>query len=360
MRWPCRGHRGADTSSEKDERIRLVAEASHDLFAEIDPQGRFVWLSSSFEKLLGRESSELDGKTWVSSFAGEEGAPFSRAIGELLGGRADVPPFAVRDASGELRHFELSARATSVREGVGSGRILCFRDVSKRVAAEAGLLAAKKANKALLQEVYHRTRNNMQMICALLESAKVDFPGPETAIALDRVADRIYAMSLVHTKLYTSSDFAKIDLSSYIPDLAERIAEEYDDKSRIRLVLDLEPAEVAIDTAIPCGLILNELITNSYMHAFPDGRFGQVRVGLKSFLDGEIEMDVQDDGIGLPDGFDLRRSGKAGLRTVLGLGESQLYGRVDFGGGSGVSCSVTFKEIAKEGRARRNSVAKDG
>jgi PAS domain S-box-containing protein len=329
------------------DRLRLVMETISDLFIELDEGGRLVWVSPSFEAFLGIGRALLEGKAWASAL--EASGSFASQIGALLEGSSDGEPFEAEDAQGKLRFF--AGRASPGLPGrEGSGLFLSFHEVTERVAAEVGGRSAKAENEALLREVFHRTRNNMQVICALLEAAKADFPGKDTETAFDRVAGRIYAMSLVHSKLYESADLSRIDLRSYIPDLAERIAEEFDCGPRIRLILDLEPAEVAIDTAIPCGLILNELITNSYMHAFPGDRLGQVRIGLKSLLDGEIELDVEDDGIGLPENFDFGKSSRTGLRTVMGLGETQLYGRVSFGGGTGLSCRVTFRETKQERR----------
>ena len=319
-----------------------------ELQAELDADGRIIWLSPSLERLLDRGPAEAACSPWQVAVPRSRFPALAAAIESLLGGAELTPVFPTRGADGELRYFEGAGRRLGGGYGELAGHVLWFRDVSDRVAIEEAFAKAKAENEALLREVLHRTRNNMQVICAILEAIKEDFPGEDAAAALDSVADRINAMSLIHAKLNGPADFEKVDLGTCIPELVGRIAEEHDGQSRVDLVLDLQPVEVEIDTAIPCGLILNELITNSYSHAFPGRRPGQVRVGLKNLLDGAIQMEVEDDGIGFPAGFDPRRPTKSGLRTVIGLGESQLYGQVRFGSGKGVRCSVVFKEVRQE------------
>jgi two-component sensor histidine kinase len=153
-------------------------------------------------------------------------------------------------------------------------------------------------------------------------------------------------MSLVHEKLYQSRDLSKIDLAVYIQSLAAHLFNVYlTDSNRIRLETDFEEIPLLdINSAVPCGLILNELISNSLKHAFPEGRKGLIRIGLKQGPDDVIILRVADDGIGFPKDFDFRQSEGLGFQ-IVNLLVGQLDAAIDLDRTNGTAFTVTFREL---------------
>ena len=152
-------------------------------------------------------------------------------------------------------------------------------------------------------------------------------------------------MSLVHEKLYEAHDLSHINLKEYFEDLTKQLIVNYCYKGEYpSLAFDMEDVYVPIDTAISCGLIVNELVSNSLKYAFPAGRAGEISIRLRRAAAGDIELTVSDDGVGPPSGFDPKRDAHLGLRLVENLARGKIRARVHWGGGPGLSCLLRFKE----------------
>jgi len=195
----------------------------------------------------------------------------------------------------------------------------------------------------LLKEIHHRVKNNMQVISSLV-SLQADGTKDETVReVLKDVTYRVRSMALVHEKLYQSENLAQIDFSDYARSLLNYLWRAHGAvAATVRLTLDLESVLLPVDTAVPCGLILNELAGNALKHAFKDCDEGEVTVSLCSDEDGGVSLDVRDNGIGLKEGFDWRHSKSLGLRLVQML-SSQLDGNVEFSGEAGTQFKLDFK-----------------
>ena len=197
----------------------------------------------------------------------------------------------------------------------------------------------------LLQELYHRTNNTMQVISALLELQSGYSDDDRVHQMFAETRNRIQAMALVHQKLYQSKDLSRINLQDYIQDLTVFLVKNYQWMTRrIKLFYELEEVMVLIDTAIPCGIILNELISNSLKYAFPEDRSGEIRIFLRRDSAGDIKLKVSDNGVGVPSDFDIKQQKRLGLSNVIALGENQLHGKVDFLMENGFSCQICFKD----------------
>lgn len=226
-----------------------------------------------------------------------------------------------------------------------------IEDITKRKEAEEALTESLKEKDVLLRELYHRTKNNMQVISSLL-ALKADLINDESAKnILNEMGARIRAIALIHQKLYQSKNLSRIDLKEYIKDLAKLLTDSYKTTSgKISLVLELESVNVLIDTAIPCGLIINELITNSLKYAFPGDREGKISIKLHQSKDGVIALEIADNGIGIPEDKDLLNSGSLGIQLIKSIAEYQLFGDIDFQTKNGVSCIINLKDILYEER----------
>jgi len=175
-----------------------------------------------------------------------------------------------------------------------------------RKAAERELKDSLREKVLLLQEVHHRVNNNLQIICSLLNMQSERVSDPLLSSALQESQKRVQSMAMIHAMLYASSSLKDIDFAEYTQDLAAKLFSSYAvDPARIRLALELAPLRFEIDRAIPCGMILNELLCNALKYAFPDGRSGQICVTLQA-QDGCNRLTVADDGVGLPEGHPTR------------------------------------------------------
>jgi two-component sensor histidine kinase len=151
-------------------------------------------------------------------------------------------------------------------------------------------------------------------------------------------------MSLVHQKLYQSQNLSFIDLKDYFVDLSGLLLKSYSEAAqRIRLNYNMDSINVLIDLAIPCGLILNELLSNSLKHAFPAGTSGNVYIKAKQFDDGTIRLEYSDDGQSVENNFDFRGQKSLGMQSIFSIGEHQLQGKVEFESANGLHCRVEFK-----------------
>lgn len=198
----------------------------------------------------------------------------------------------------------------------------------------------------LLKELYHRTKNNMQVISSFLSLKSNYIDKPEISEILLETENMVRSMALVHQKLYQSSDLSRIDLKEYIIDLVWLIQSSYANlKDHIVFRLDLDAIHVLIDTAISCGVILNELISNAFKHAFPDNAEGIIHIALKKTDTTGILLCFRDNGIGVPDNYDITNCNTLGMKTVIGIGEDQLNGEIKIKLENGFSFELEFQNI---------------
>jgi len=190
-----------------------------------------------------------------------------------------------------------------------------FEDITERKKAEQRIENDLKEKVLLLKEIHHRVKNNLQIICSLLNLQSYKVEDAEAKTAFQYSKSRIYSMALVHEQLYRSNNFSNIQIEPYVDQLIRELEKAYHISSRIQISQNIDKITMGIDEAIPCGLILNELITNAMKHAFPDRKQGNIHIELKKQKDKTI-IHVQDDGIGLPDTFDYETTRSLGLHMV--------------------------------------------
>ncbi|MCX6565095.1 MAG: PAS domain-containing protein [Candidatus Aminicenantes bacterium] len=218
-------------------------------------------------------------------------------------------------------------------------------DVTDRHKGEESTQAALREKEVMLREIHHRVKNNMQVISSLFNLQADKTLNRECREILKETQTRIRAMSLVHEKLYKSRDLSKIDLTVYIRSLALHLFNVYlTDPDQVRQETDFEEVFLDVNSAVPCGLILNELISNALKHAFPEGRKGLIRIGAKRGPDGTIILRVADDGIGFPKNLDFRKDESLGLQ-IVSLLVGQLEAAIDLDRTNGTAFTVTFREL---------------
>jgi PAS domain S-box-containing protein len=243
-----------------------------------------------------------------------------------------------------------SVCAVAVRND--KGKIICFdgiiEDITERKHAEEKIKASLMEKEVLLREIHHRVKNNLQIISSLLnlQSRHVE---DEPALDMFRESrNRVRSMALVHEKLYRSEDLSKVDFCEYIRSLGRHLFMAYGmNSAAIDLDVDVRDVFLDINTSIPCGLIINELVSNSLKHAFRGGDRGKIRVVLQPENNDKFKMIVSDNGKGLPKGLDVSRTDSLGLQLVTMLVE-QLQGTLNIDRNHGTSFEVVFKKLDYE------------
>ena len=218
-------------------------------------------------------------------------------------------------------------------------------DITERKQAEDSVQTALREKEILLREIHHRVKNNMQVISSLFNLQAGQITAENARRVLKEGQLRIRSMALVHEKLYQSRDLSKIDFADYLRSLAAHLFHFYRvEAGRIRLeTTHLEPVYLSVNSAVPSGLLVNELVSNSLKHAFPADRKGTVEIGLRRDEDGRVELRVADDGVGLPGSLDFRRTESLGLQIVNLLAD-QLGGTIELGDGNGTDIRISFRE----------------
>lgn len=342
-----------DKLRQSEERYRALVEAAPDAILIYDVEaGRFVECNDRAVELFGRDRDYI----------------LSHSIPELYGAaRNDSPSIEASVRSNDER--ALAGESLVIRREIaaGDGGIRVFElrltrfpspdrkllrssylDITERVRAEEAMATSLREKEVLLQEVYHRTKNNMQVISSLLDLEAL-FSEDEKLRELARDMNaRIGSMALVHQKLYDSRDLSRIDLGEYLLELAAGIRREYlGGRPELELVAEAEKGIVApFDVAIPCGLALTEVLVNAIRHGYPPGlgRGGRIEARLWREGPGRLGLSVRDDGIGLGEGFNLQRDGRIGLRTIASLVEAQLRGTLELRTEGGTVFKARFRD----------------
>jgi PAS domain S-box-containing protein len=310
-----------------------VLEGMSDGVIVVDAEGRVVDLNPVAQELLHASSTEVAGRplkeVWPTA---EKGFPQHNAKIES--------EMAMNGAEGQ-RTFDVRISPLTDWRGRVVCRVFVLRDITERKQAEKALEASLREKEALLQEVHHRVKNNLQVISSLLNLQADYVNDPQALQAFQDSQNRIRSMALIHERLYQSRNLAQIDFAEYIRSLSASLFRSYGVEER-GIVLDIQASEVLlkIDAAVPCGLILNELISNALNHAFPQERKGRVCVDLRA-QQGQVVLTVADDGVGLPPEVDVFNPDSLGLQLVNALVD-QVDGTLALERGNGTTFRLTF------------------
>lgn len=245
--------------------------------------------------------------------------------------------------SGLKRPFELLFKELKrSEEDLKTINLNLNSEVTERKRAETQLRAALKEKETLLQGIHHRVKNNMTVISSLLGLQMNNTDNDEIKEALKDSQNRVRTMSQIHETLYRSDNISVIDMQSYLSELGKTILQSYANNGKIVLNFDVENIMIGVKQASPLGLIVNELMTNSIKHGFPDSTEGEIGLQLKLKNENETELTVSDSGIGIPRDLDWKNTDSLGLRLVMMLAENQLHGSIKKENKSGTKFIISF------------------
>jgi PAS domain S-box-containing protein len=247
---------------------------------------------------------------------------------------------------GEIRHMITNIKFVKDDEGNLINVYGTNQDITELKVAEEGLKKSLKEKEMLLKEIHHRVKNNLMVISSLLNLQSKYIKDKSALNVFRESQNRAKSMALIHERLYRSTDLKRIDFGDYIRTLAIDLFHTYvPDPNRIKLNLNVENIMVDINTAVPLGLIVNELVTNSMKHAFPGGESGEIKIQFYS-EDENLVLKVSDDGVGFPEDLDFKNTSSLGLQLVNSL-TNQISGEIKLNGTKGTEFKITFKEFGK-------------
>src|SRR5208283_1148825 len=295
-----------------EERFRRLFETAKDGLLLIDKEtGSIVNVNPAIVKMSGYSSEELIGKQLKDIGLLKDIKDFKETIRELI----EAGFINYEDVFAETKHGQLIDVDIYLVDRTKF--IQCnVRDITERRRAEEQIARSLKEKTVMLREIHHRVRNNLGVIISLLSLQTEGIAEESVRVKLREIENRLFSMALIHDNLYSSADLANIDFKGYLKTLVGRIADTYK-RNDVTISVDMESITLDVNVGIPCSQIVNELVSNSLKHGFPEGRTGMIRVGISIDSEGNYILFVEEDnGIGLPSDVDFRNTSSLGLQLV--------------------------------------------
>jgi PAS domain S-box-containing protein len=321
------------------EQLRAVLDAMPGFVAWINREGQYLgvnqYMADSFnlfpEDFIGKKLGFLQNSPELAQFMAQfitDSGQTSRQVVEA-------------EVHGSTRNYLIAAQ----KYHQDSLAVIVGIDITERKLAEAKIQTSLREKEILLQEVHHRVKNNLQVISSLLDLQSQEIEDKGMLELFRESQNRVQSMAIVHEKLYQSKDFAKINFAEYAESLTSYLFKAYAlNINNITLDLDIADVNLNIDTAIPCGLIINELVSNALKYAFPDNTQGTIRITLHSESNNHLNLTVQDNGVGLPINWDVKSVKSLGIQLVNIL-TKQLKGTIELDKSVGSKFIIRFAKI---------------
>lgn len=324
-----------------EKKYRQLVENLREGIWVIDKDAHTTFVNSSMAEMLGYTMEEMEGKH-LFDFMDQKGIEIAELnLERRQRGIQEQHDFEFIRKDGSRIHTSLETSPITDDDGEYTGALAGVMNITERVQAEEQLKSALEEKEILLKEVHHRVKNNLQVISSLLYLQSQYIKDQKSFEIMEESQNRIRSMVLVHEQLYQSEDLSKINFGEYIRKLVADLFRSYGaSPDRIVFTLDIEDILLGIDTAIPGGLIIHELVANSLKHAFPGNARGEVSIIFQTEGD-NLRLTVSDNGVGLPKDLDFRNTDSMGLQLVRTLAR-QLEGTIKIASDGGTEFTVTF------------------
>ena len=329
---------------ESERKFRDFVLLLPEVIFETDLEGKIIYVNETAFKLFQMTAADVADGLNIMDVVAPEDLPRARKNLELVinGEETRSDEYLLKKINGEIFPAMVHLSMT-VKDQVPCGFSGVLVDITERKINEQNLLKSLQEKEVLLREVHHRVKNNMQIISSMLKMQVRQIKNEEAKAHLTDSHHRVRSMAMIHEKLYQTKDLEIINFKEYIHSLAASIFSAYHrDSHQIEMKIDVEEVMLNINTAIPCGLILNELITNALKHAFPNKR-GTLTIKMTQSATSQINLNVCDDGIGIPAGIEFGKIKTLGLQLITALVQ-QLGGSMEFIRGNGTCFKMEFKQ----------------
>lgn len=338
LSWQRREH-NALTLRENAERLQSILQTSMDGFYSVDMQGHLLEVNETYCKMSGYREQELCGLSISDLEVVESASEIAACMRGIMEKGQDRFETRHRRKDGSIFDVEVSVRYWPT-EG---GRIISFlRDITLRKQAEEKISQSLKEKEILLREIHHRVKNNMAVVSSLISLQASQIEDGTFKTLFQETQQRVRSMALIHEKLYQTKDFSNIDFEDYVRTLIFEIINVHRvDIRNITMEICIEDIKLDLQSAMPCGLIINELLSNVFKYAFPDNRKGVLKINFTK-IDNSHTLSIKDNGVGLPEGHNLQDGKTLGLQLVNAL-VGQLQGKFQLKHDQGVEAILTFK-----------------
>ncbi len=333
---------------ESEQRFRSAFHQAAVGIAHVAIDGRWLLVNQRLCDIVGYTLEELQLLTFQDITHPDDLEADLKYVEEILANRIQTYSMEKRFFRKDNSIVWVNLTVALMRESSTEPKyfISVIEDISERKHSQEQIKASLLEKEVLLKEIYHRVKNNLQVISSLLNLQSAYIQDKQDLAIFQQSQQRIASIALIHEKLYQSQDLARINFREYTLDLVASLFTAYEvneDAIAVNINID-EDVLLGLDTAIPCSLIIHELISNSLKYAFPAGRNGSICIELNRSHDNNFILIVSDDGIGLPSDFDLKKIASLGLQLVDAL-TYQLAGAIKITGENGVECQLTFPFI---------------
>lgn len=329
---------------DSEEKYRTLFEANPIYTILLDVNGKILDINDITANLSGLPKEELIGKSfneldfYQTEDYSEQRIKFQEALNEKS------PPLYISKVTINGNKHWIENRFTLLKNDDERSILLIANDITESKKAEKEIKSSLKEKENLLREIHHRVKNNMQIISSLLNLQTKYVNDAEAINVLQESQNRVKSMAMIHEKIYQSNDLEEINFADYIQSLISNLFYTYNiDKNLVKSTFKIENITLNMETAVPCGLIISELISNSLKYAFPNKMHGDITVSLKSIED-TYELMIKDNGIGLPEGLDLNNLESLGLLLVKVLTE-QIEGELIINSENETEFKIRFKEL---------------
>jgi PAS domain S-box-containing protein len=330
---------------DSEQKYRTLIENMSEVILYVDTEDKIIFVNDNAIDMFGYSKKELIGSIANELLVEDSYREFMKEKIRLRRhGFADRFEVMMKKKSGESIWVEISGAPLKDAKGNIIGSIGIHSDITDRKKYENTIEASLKQKEMLLKEIHHRVKNNLQIISSLIKLQSSHVNDKDIQGMFSESQNRIKTMALIHEKLYRSSDLSVIEFYDYIKNLVDNLYISYGISiDRVKPVFEFHSIYLDIDTAIPCGLIINELITNCLKYAFPDHKNGSININLIDNGKGDFLMIIKDNGIGIPAEIDFLNSTTLGLKLVKILSE-QLGGNTELIRNNGTEFRISFKQ----------------
>ncbi|MFQ5824810.1 MAG: PAS domain S-box protein [bacterium] len=329
---------------ESVKRFKFLVDSINDGLGQVDDNQIVTYVNDNMCKMLGYNKSELIGQHSINFLGETKKERFQNLLDLRKKGIEQSYELELKRKDGTKISVLVSPKALFDADDKYKGTFAVCTDITEHKRAEEKIKAALKEKEMLLKEIHHRVKNNLQIINSLLDLQSEYIKDKKVLELFKRSQSRLKSIALIHDQLYQSKVLAKINFNEYIQNLTENLFQLNKIISdAIQLKLNVEDVLLSINTAIPCGLIINELVSNALKYAFPASRVGQILIEFRKVNDNKFTLIVKDNGVGLPKEMDFRSTESFGLQLVCILTE-QLDGIIELDRKGGTTFKITFTE----------------
>ncbi|MGC9517922.1 MAG: PAS domain-containing sensor histidine kinase [Methanomicrobiales archaeon] len=330
---------------ESENRFRLMFENIPVPYQSLDPNGLYLDVNEPLCQLLGYDKKDILGRSFKDFWSPETQKQFGQKCNYLKEkGWINNMEIELMDNKGDKRIVLLTGRVQKDPKTAESIRSHCIlNDITERKQMMDQLQKSLDEKEMLLKEIHHRVKNNLMIISSLLNLQSYSIKDEAARGVFRESQNRARSMALIHDRLYRSTDLKRINFGDYIRNLSNELYQTYVmDSDRVKLVLNVEDEMIDINTAIPLGLILNELLANAMKYAYPEGKIGDIKVFFNKVYD-EYILRVKDEGVGIPSDLEISKVKTLGLQLIYNLTD-QIDGELELNRKNGTDFKIIFKE----------------